>query len=104
MKVKVTNVMVRFLNAHLSGKNYTFYLEKLTPEQYERYVDYDLFKHENDFNIKTSKLNVIRVVYPEEFYACDRYLTTNDLIKCFHNCKQKTASEFINKVFYSIEI
>ena len=96
--------MVRFLNAHLSGKNYTFYLEKLTPEQYERYVDYDLFKHENDFQANSNLFNVIRVVYPCGSYACDRWLTTNDLLKYFRTCKEKTIDAFVKSIWNAIEI
>lgn len=101
MLVKATNPMTKLLNANLN--QYVFRLEKFTPHQFKMFVDIDDYKHENDYNPASGKLQAIKVIYPGEFYALPRYLTTNDLIKAFRS-SDKTIKGFLQAVKDEIEI
>lgn len=101
MLVKATKKLAKILNDNI--KDYTITLETLTEKQYSFYVDIDTFYHTNDYNIKTNKFNVIVIQYPNEFYAVNRYITTNDLNRIFNACN-KTLEDFILKFKNEIEI
>lgn len=81
MKAKVTKALAARLRSEFLEKfpGYRFSYETYTQSEYQRYVDYDLFRHEEDFDYKTGMMKVIRVSYPDEYYACPRHLTTRDV-------------------------
>ena len=95
MQVKPTHKMVSFLKKILDGC--TVDLVELSPEQFKWYVDYNEFDHESDFNWETRTFKVIRVSYPDEYYACPKYLTTKDLQFCLKH-SNKTLDSFLNEV------
>ena len=101
MLVKATNPMTKFLKNNFPA--YNFRLEKFTLEQFKIFVDIDIFSHENDYNPTTNKIQAIKVIYPDEFYALPRYITTNELIKAFRR-SDKTTAGFIQAIRDEIEI
>lgn len=95
MKVKVSNPMYKAIKNALPS--YKITLEKLTPEQYERNIDFDLFRNTSDYSYKTGLFSVIKITYPAEYYAMPRYITTRDLTAVFRN-SDKTFTSFIEEL------
>lgn len=82
MRVKVSNVMIKEMKKILP-ENYSIYLLEMNPELYRIHIDADIFRNESDFDYKKNVFKVIQVVYPPEYYAMPRYITTNDLHKIY---------------------
>lgn len=101
MKIKATRTMVKYLNENI--EEYEFLLQKLTPEQYAIYVDYDLDSNIIDYSPKTGKFSVITVAYPEEFYAMPQALTTMELNRIFKK-SDRTEEGFLAGVENKIAI
>lgn len=101
MKVKTTKTMAKTLQQYF--KDYKITQEKLTERQFIFNVSIDAYNHENDFDYITNKYNVLKVTYPNNYYACNRYLTTNDLIRAYDN-SDKTFNGFIKAIKQEIEI
>ena len=95
MVVKVSNTMSKALGKIL--KNSTVSLVKMTPDKYSVTVDYDLFRHEQDYDIKTGLFKALMIDYNPELYALPRYLTTRDLVSIFRN-SDKTYEGFCEGV------
>lgn len=102
MQCKVTKVMAKTLQKYI--KKYQFEYIEMSAEQYELYVGYDLLEHENDFDWNKGRFKVIRVIYPLEYYACDSYLTTNDLVRLAKQGEDLSINTFMKNVFHEIEI
>ena len=101
MIVKVSNPMKKLIN-DLSD-NFKCELVKMSIKEYEYSVDYNALEHENDYNYETLQFKVLRIVYNSELYACDRYLTTNDLVRIFRN-SDKTYEGFKSELLGYLEI
>ena len=105
MKAKVTKALAARLRSEfletLPGYRITF--ETYTQSEYQRYVDYDLFRHEEDFDYKTGMMKVIRVSYPDEYYACARHLTTRDVQQAARR-GHGTMEGFLKEIAKDIEI
>lgn len=81
MYVKVSNPIKKIIAEALSGTAAGVKIEKLTPDQYERLVDYNLLKHTSDLN--NGLFKVIKVIYNPECYALPAYITTWDLVTTY---------------------
>lgn len=104
MQVKVSKVMAKFLNENLlKSKGYKAVFQEFTPDQYSLYVSYNIMDNENDYNYNSGKMKSIKIVYPDDYYAVPRFLTTNDLVKIFKN-SDKTVSGFLVQLWNEIEI
>ena len=101
MKIKASKIMSKQLQK--SFDNYTITYKTMYPCDYKVLVDHDDYIHENDFNLNTYKFSVIVVEYPSYFYAMPKYLTTNDLLRCFKK-SDKTYDDFINQIKNQIEV
>lgn len=101
MKVKATAVMAKTLQKYI--KDYKITLQKYNERAYSMLVDYNTFDHEEDFDYKTSKFNVIKITYPDDYYACDRYLTTRTLTRLF-NKSNGTFESFLQQIKNEIEV
>lgn len=93
MYVKVSNPIKKIIAEALSGA--TVRIEKMTPDQYERLVDYNLLKHTTDFD--GVQFKVIKIIYPSELYALPAYITTWDLITTYKESDGSLAG-FIDKI------
>lgn len=103
MKIKATKTMATALNKALKNSNYKVSLEKFTERQFALYVDIDSYKHDADYNIEDGTFNVLKIMYPQDYYACNRYLTTRDLVRAYKS-SNKTYDGFIQAVIESIEV
>ena len=85
MKVAATSTMTKEINKYLTehGKKMRAVYLTLMPRDYEIKVDYDLLRNEIDYLPASGKMRVISIVYPPEFYATPRHLTTIDIVKIF---------------------
>lgn len=101
MLVKVSNKMRKFLADNIPEYNFT--LEKMSLNEYRIKVDFEPIYHTDDLRDSDGKMQAIKVIYPADFYAMDRYLTTRDLVKLFRNT-DSTAAEFIQAVKDEIAI
>lgn len=85
MKVAATSTMTREINKYLTehGEKMRAVYLTITPRDYEINVDYDLLRNEIDYLPASGKMRVISIIYPPEFYAMPRHLTTIDIVKIF---------------------
>ena len=105
MKLKTSKVMAKMLNEKIKdfGLDYKITQKQITLEQFKLYVDFDFWEHENDYNSSNQKFNVLEIEYPLDYYACNRYLTTNDLIKIYKD-SNKTFNGFLDSFKNYVEI
>lgn len=107
MKCMVSKVMVHELNEYFKDKppfnKYKFEYTEFEPLNYKWYVGGDYWNNSQDWKQKTGTFKVIKVVYPEEYYACSNYLTTNDLTKCCQRAN-RIYERFMREVANEIEI
>ena len=101
MKLKATKTLAKLLN----GKSkYTITCEQMTPTQFEHNVDLDCFEHEIDYNWQTNKYNVICIAYPQNYFACNRYITTKELYKIYEIMKKRNTNNFVEIFNEYVEI
>lgn len=105
MQVKVTMPMYKAIRSHIAERfpGYSVTLEKLSAETFRRYVDMDIYRHEIDYSAKTGKFSVLRIKYPDEFYAMPSYLTTADLSWLFRS-SDRTWESFLKQIEREIKI
>lgn len=101
MKVKVTEVMRKYLQASIP--EYRFTLEKMSRDAYAMKVDYRTEWHTTDYDFYRGYMKAIRVDYSEEYYAIPRYITTSDLVSALV-ASDRTAEGFVKAVKNAIAI
>ena len=104
MKLATTQTMARYLARNTKHGGYEIKQEKLPVDAFRLRVSCDLWANDGDFDFCTNKFAVIKIVYPQEYFAEPRYLTTNDLRKIYKNAKAKTAAGFVEAFDEFIEI
>lgn len=109
MKVKVSKVFAKFIND--TAKELGFKCEASVVTMSERGyrlnvgLDAALDAEDNgDYDWAEDEYKVIRVAYPEEYYAMPRYLTTAELTKEFHSRRVTNADELKEMVRSICEI
>ena len=105
MKVKATKVMAEMLNKKFKEHNdgYDVSLEKMSERRFSVNVDLNSFDHDDDYDYKTGQFSAICVMYPLDYYACNRYLTTKDLVRAFQK-SDKTLDGFAEAVYESVRV
>ena len=107
MKIKCTltfaKTMQKEFDKNEKTKDYKIELLKLTDEQYSYWVDFDGKSMDFDYNWGTGIWQVLKIIYPQEYYAIPQYLTTRDLHKIYKD-SDKTYSGFVNALIDYIEI
>ena len=101
MKLTTTKTFANFLQKQF--KNYKFSQEKLTESQFSFYVDYDIYENEPDYDYETNKYNVIKVLYPQNYYATPTYITTK-LINILYKKANNNFDTFLKLLKDEIEI
>lgn len=111
MKIASTKTMTDFLNKELKKQGVNdmrFRYIAIPQDVYRQYVNMDVWEAEynGDFNYKTGKYRAIEVKYPDEYYACNRYLTSNDLRRIFTRWQLhiKNAEDFAKLVIEEMAI
>lgn len=102
MKLKATKTLAKELNKRI--EKYNIYGERLTERQFTFMVDSNYFNHEGDFDYTTNTFGVIVVEYPSNYYACNKYITTRDLVKIWNNTQDKTLDGLAKAFFEYVEI
>lgn len=107
MYVMVSKKMASELRKYFKDKppfnKYGFQFDELSERLYALNVDMYPENHENDWQADRGLFKFIRVVYPDDYYAMPRYLTTNDLSRCFRS-SDGTFKGFMEQVANEIEI
>lgn len=111
MKIASTKTMATLLNKIAKEMGITdrhFRYITTSREVYARYIDMDYFEAENygDYNWQTGKFRAIEVEYPDEYYACNRYLTSKELNRIFkwNKARIKNADDFAKEVIEEVAI
>ena len=104
MQIICSAVLAKSLTEAAKG---LFTVKRITvkPDVYRAYIDYNLFAHENDFNYNNNTFRAFEIVYPDGYYACNRYITTNDLERIFRGIQaEKTLENFAEAFIEECEI
>lgn len=106
MRIAATTTMAAALNKAFKAKGYKGYKAKqvyLTADQYRWEVG-DIYDAEDygDYNDDKRAYRAIVVLYPDDYYACPRYLTTKDLNRLFS--KGDTLESYTTRVAEDCEI
>lgn len=106
-KIKVTNKMVKILKEALP-KDYEVKLVKLSPDKYKWYVHYEGLHHAEDYgdyDYKDNTCKAIRIVYPADYYACDNFITTKELIDAYKDIEgDKNIDNYKKALFRALEV
>lgn len=106
MKILVTKTMAKELAK--AFKNHKCYKDckvdfvEMGSYDFSMNVDMDTFAHEIDWDCAKGKFKVIRVLYPCDWWAMPKYLTTEDLNWAFKH-SDKTYDGFIAKALELME-
>jgi hypothetical protein len=106
MYIKVSKAMCKELNKNMKEASYCvskIVYDEMSPQAYKSLVDSDLYSNEIDYNINTGRFKVLCVIYKDDCYCMDKYLTTRDLNRLF-NDSDKSAEGFFNEVNNEIMI
>lgn len=104
MKLMVSKVMAKTLNSALKTKDMKIEYDEMSYDRYRLCVSYNALEHTNDWSFEKSAFKVLRVVYPDDYCAVDRYVTTNDLQRILHNTNKNTLEEFANEFYKEYQI
>ena len=102
MIVVVTKKMADAINKRVSKMGYTAIMETMTPNEYSIKVG-NVFHHDEDYNITTGRMQVIMIIYPDNYYAMPHYLTTKELRAAYHN-SNGTYDGFMDEIAELVEI
>ena len=109
MKCKVSKTILKeIINYAKQNKEkfggWGFYYCEMPISQYEYCVDYDgIWGHEIDYDDNKNVMKVLKVVYPYDYYACDKYLTTKDLQRVLKNASDRTLNGFLKELENEID-
>jgi len=102
MKIKVSKVMAKYMNKQLP--EYRFTVIELSDDNYHYLTGEDVYTAEDwgDFNYNTRATKVIKIEYPDEYYATPRYVSTKELNKIFKGIKD--IEVFNNEIRNAFEV
>lgn len=105
MNVQVSKAMTNEINNYFknNGIPYKAQYETMTPAAFGWNVDINTEQHEADFLPASGKMRAIKILYPEDFYACPRYVTTRELLRVFRK-SNKTLAGFLGNLCDEIAI
>ena len=104
MKVKVTKTMAAAIKKSMRTMYpcVTVSMQTYKPDTYSWYVG-SVWENEQDYDYTSGQFKCIRIVYPENYYAMPRYLTTRELQRIAGRC-DGTLDGFMKAVYAAIEI
>lgn len=106
MRVQVSKTLTVWLNNQFKQHNipYKAVYTTMTQREYDWQVgDTSMDTLEYDYNFTTGKYRVIKILYPDDYYACPQYLTTRQLIHLAQNIN-RSEEKFFNNIRQEIEI
>lgn len=111
MKIASTKTMADLLNKEakkmgVSDRHFRYIT--VPSDTYKMFIDMDIWEAEDngDYLWQTGKLRAIEVEYPDEYCACNAYLTTKELNRIFKHNRGgiETAEDFAKIVIEEMEI
>lgn len=105
MKVLATKTMTKAINDFLkqSGERMRAVYETMSRRAFETNVDFDFWDNERDYLPASGEMRAIKIVYPSEYYALPRYLTSAALVKLYRR-SNGTYKDFMREVLEEIAI
>lgn len=106
MRVQVSKTLTTWLNNQFKQHNipYKAIYTTLSQREYDWQVgDTSMDTLEYDYNFTTGKYRVIKILYPDNYYACPNYLTTSILIRLAQGI-HGDANLFYKNIITEIEI
>lgn len=106
MYVKVSKAMCSELKKNINPARYcvdSILYREMSPGEYRAYVDCDIFNHDEDYDSCKGTFKVLVVIYNDDCYAMNKYLTTRDLNRLFKD-SDGTAEGFFYEVNQEIMI
>lgn len=95
MIVKVSKVFAKFINETAKAMDFKAYatVVAVRSSAYEFVTGTSLWDAGEDYDHMTGTCRVIEVSYPEEYYACRKFLTTYELNREFRRRNVKSVSD-----------
>lgn len=81
MKLAVTKALAKEINPLVKDYFEINAINNMSYDTYERIVSTDFDDIDNDFNWTNNTFRVWRIEYPDNYFACNQYITTKDLSK-----------------------
>lgn len=109
MRIQATEILAKTLTKSAQNPDkYKIRRVKLTHAQLTWFVNYDYFYDnsrylDTDYDWKTDTYSVLVVIYPDNYYACDKYLSTQDLVDIYNKAQDKTLTGFCKAFFDEVE-
>lgn len=107
MKIQVTKTFCKFINDTAKEFNVKFSANfvKLNGRARELYCgDDSTWINSPDYDWDKQAFNTIRISYPADYCACDRYITTEELTKEFRRRGVKTIEHLKTMIVDMFEI
>lgn len=102
MLVAVTKKMADAINKRVKQMGYAAVIESMTPNEFSIKIG-NVFMHDEDYDITTGTMQVIKIIYPDSYYAWPRYLTTKELRSIYKN-SNRTYEGFMEELAEMVEI
>lgn len=106
MRVQASKTLTAWLNNQFKQHNipYKAIYTAMTQREYDWQVgDTSMDTLGYDYNFTTGKYRVIKILYPDNYYACPNYLTTSILIRLAQGI-HGDANLFYKNIITEIEI
>lgn len=105
MLVASTKKMAKMLSEAVKNKGYKVKYITVNAEEYRWYIG-DIFDAEyyGDWLPETNKFRAIEIVYPEDYYATPRYLTTQEIRNTRRQFRCETIEDLIERLAETVEI
>ena len=103
MRVQVSKTLTAWLNNQFKQHNipYKAIYATMTQREYDWQVGDTSMEY--DYNFTTGKYRVIKILYPDDYYASPNYLTTSTLIRLAQGI-HGDANLFYKNIITEIEI
>lgn len=104
MRVEATKTLTAWLNNQFKQHNipYKAVYATMTQREYDWQVGDTSMEY--DYNFTTGKYRVIKILYPDNYYACPQYLTTTLLLLKLARNTHGDANLFYKNIITEIEI
>ena len=100
---KMYEVLKKVLKENERTKDYELVFNQMNSTEYSFNIGSFNYNDYLDYNERTGKYNVFTVIYPDNYYACDRHISSDLLLDAFRNSK-KTFDSFVESLIDLIEI
>lgn len=106
MRVQISKTLTNWLNNQFKQHNipYKAIYTTMTRRDYDILVgDTSMDTLIYDYDFFTQQYKTIKILYPDNYYACPQYLTTRQLIHLAQNIN-RSEEKFFNNIRQEIEI